>query len=267
MDFAAILVLATAGSGFIWGVDALWFAPRRRAVTGEPAKEPMLVDYARSFFPVLLIVLLLRSFLTEPFRIPSGSMMPTLLTGDFILVNKFAYGLRWPVLNSKFLEIGAPERGDVAVFRYPGMNERDPHRGQDYIKRVVGLPGDHIAYRNKALYVNGQSARLAGPRPYVGEPANFTGKPLDIYRERLGSHEFDTLLQPPLEDGLGGEITVPPGHFFVMGDNRDNSSDSRIWGLLPEENLVGRAYFIWMSLSCDTGTLCVRWGRIGSKIP
>jgi signal peptidase I len=267
-DFPTILVLATLLTGGIWAADALVWGPRRRGVArmsagadaeaaSAIAKEPVIVEYARSFFPVVLIVLIVRSFLVEPFRIPSGSMMPTLLVGDFILVNKFAYGIRLPVLNAKVVEVGQPERGDVVVFRYP----QDPH--VDYIKRVVGLPGDTIGYFQKTVYVNGQPIRQtpAGAYEVAGAGAVMNGA--SLRREQLGSVEHDILVRPR-QPNVEGEFTVPAGEYFVMGDNRDNSNDSRYWGTVPENNLVGKAFYIWMSWDSDAGG--VSWGRIGSAI-
>jgi signal peptidase I len=271
-DFPMILVLATFVTGGIWLIDALAFAPRRRrraADGGEaaPAKEPVLVEYARSFFPVILIVLLLRSFVIEPFRIPSGSMMPTLLVGDFILVNKFAYGLRLPVLNTEILKVGSPKRGDVVVFRYP------QDESVDYIKRVVGVPGDRIDYRNKTLYVNGVPAPQTPVGIYVGSGAGAreTGSFED--KERIDGVEHAVLIKPQYPDfGPGcrvladGPVTVPKDHFFMMGDNRDNSNDSRCWGLVPRRNLVGKAFAIWMSWDLDRSGFPVNWHRIGDRV-
>lgn len=281
-DFPAFLVLATVLTGGIWLLDALLFASRRQRLAAEATlgggpegqvrararvKEPVLVEYARSFFPVILIVLLLRSFLVEPFRIPSGSMMPTLLVGDFILVNKFAYGLRWPVLNSKFLDLGAPQRGDVAVFRFP----LDP--GTDYIKRIVGVPGDEIAYRNKTLYVNGQAVPQTPDGIYtgVGAGAGMTGA--RIADEKLGEVEHRILTHPRAPDLapgcyelLKGPVKVPAGTYFAMGDNRDNSNDSRCWGLVPEANLVGKAFAIWMNWDGQREGFPIDWSRLGTLI-
>ena len=281
-DFPAFLVIACALTGGIWLLDTLLLAPRRRQLAVEVAlggdaqgeirakarlKEPVLVEYARSFFPVILVVLLLRSFLVEPFRIPSGSMMPTLLVGDFILVNKFAYGLRWPVLNTKFLELGEPQRGDVAVFRFP----LEP--GTDYIKRIVGVPGDEIFYRNKTLYVNGKPMSQTPDGSYtgVGAGANMTGA--RIADEQLGDVEHRILTHPRAPDLapgcyelLKGPIKVPAGHYFAMGDNRDNSNDSRCWGLVPEGNLVGKAFAIWMNWDGQRAGFPIDWSRLGTLI-
>jgi signal peptidase I len=279
-DFPTFLVLATFITGGIWLIDAAVFAPRRRRLARETAgggglgggavpayKEPVLVEYARSFFPVILIVLLLRSFLVEPFRIPSGSMMPTLLVGDFILVNKFSYGLRWPVLNTKFIELGEPERGDVVVFRFPQQPS------VDYIKRVVGVPGDQIAYRDKTLYVNGEPVpqEPVGNFQGVGAGAVMTGAHMAL--ERLGETNHQILTHPMAPDLAPGcrvlaygPITVPEGSFFVMGDNRDNSNDSRCWGLVPEGNLVGKAFAIWMSWDGARDGFPIDWSRLGDVI-
>ncbi len=279
IDFAAILVVLTALTGAIWLWDTLLLAPRRARVPPTenagaalvaPTKLPWYVDLSKSFFPVILAVLVLRSFVVEPFRIPSESMVPTLLKGDFILVNKFTYGLRLPVLNAKIIGNGRPKRGDVVVFRYP------PEPAVAYIKRVVGLPGDRLAYRGKQLWLNGQPMPLT---PLAGNPAATPG--YQLFEEQLGevSHRIQTLadnrwglvgLWPGLQlrrepDGTPSwEYQVPAGHYFAMGDNRDNSSDSRVWGLVPEENLIGRAFLIWMNWDCITFN--GQCGRIGHGI-
>ena len=240
VDFAVILALLTLLTGVVWALDKWWLGPRRRAAlpAGSPDRPHVVTDFCRSFFPVILLVLLLRSFLAEPFRIPSGSMRPTLLEGDFILVNKFTYGLRDPVLHFKFLDLGAPRRGDVVVFRYP----LDPTK--DFIKRVIGLPGDRITYRNKVLTVNG----VAMPQSSDGVYTSGGPRPGVQYRflEEIGPVQHHILVDQarPAEDI---EVEVPEGHYFMMGDNRDGSDDSRRWGMVPERNLVGRAFFIWMS--------------------
>lgn len=260
-DFALFLVIATVVSGLIWLVYALMFAKKRQAVEGKEAREPLLVEYSRSLFPVFLIVLLLRSFIAEPFKIPSGSMIPTLLVGDFIIVNKFSYGVRLPVLHTKIMDMDSPSRGDVVVFRYPV----DP--STDYIKRVIGLPGDRVRYVNKILYINGEPAGQTLLGEYRGACGGPLGPPAQQRRETLDGVEHDILVCPGLEQGR--EYIVPEGEYLVMGDNRDNSNDSRYWGTVPEANLVGKAMFIWLSsdprqdfLSLDR----IRWGRIGTSI-
>lgn len=273
-DFALLLVVLTGVTGVVWLADRLVLAPvrRRRAaalesMTSLPAnerktraeeavREPIVVEYARSFFPVLLLILLFRSFLAEPFKIPSGSMMPTLLVGDFILVNKFAYGLRLPVLNTKILPVGEPKRGDVFVFRYP----ENPK--EDYIKRVIGLPGDEITYRNKTLYINGKEIPESYLGPYTGpsEPSrSMAGAQVKV--EQLDGIGHRIMELPQLQIGHEGSWKVPDGYYFAMGDNRDNSLDSRFWGFVPEANLVGKALIIWMNW--DSG---VDFSRIGTLI-
>ncbi|WJW76139.1 signal peptidase I [Thiohalobacter sp. IOR34] len=265
-DFPLILVLATLITGGLWLLDTLLFAPRRRARAAAAAdesqreaalKEPVLVEYAKAFFPVIFIVLLLRSFLAEPFRIPSGSMIPTLLVGDFILVNKFAYGIRLPVLNTKIIDLGEPKRGDVVVFRYP----EDP--SIDYIKRVVGLPGDRIAYHEKKLYINGKLMPQRVVGSYVGSGAAMASTGASLRIENLDGVEHEILVRPGVR-GVEGETVVPEGQYFMMGDNRDNSRDSRYFGPVPEANLVGKAFMIWMSW--DAADKRVVWERIGQTI-
>lgn len=258
MDFALILVVATTLCGLVWLADIVFLRPRRRAriASGKAANEPIIVEYARSFFPVLLLVLLLRSFLFEPFRIPSGSMMPTLLDGDFIFVNKFVYGLRLPVLNDKIVEIGEPERGDVVVFRLPS------NPSINYIKRVVGLPGDTVEYDEQAkqLTINGETMAIEWNGEYAEDPE------YDMAVEVLGDREHDVLWNR-FREGRGGVFQVPEGHYLMMGDNRDNSEDSRYEavGFVPEENLVGRASRIWLSWRwpSEGGP---RWSRIGKGV-
>ncbi|MBK5941698.1 signal peptidase I [Halochromatium roseum] len=279
-DFPTFLVAATFLTGGIWLLDALLWAPKRRRLaaaaasgSGESAqgaamgyKEPVLVEYARSFFPVILIVLLLRSFVVEPFRIPSGSMMPTLLVGDFILVNKFSYGLRLPVLNSKFVELGEPERGDVIVFRFP----RD--ESVDYIKRVIALPGDQVYYRDKTIYVNGEPLGQIPLGDYIDDNGQPTGL-IEVVEAVGDDLEHEILINPrtgdfPRSCGVlaRGPVTVPEDTYFVMGDNRDNSNDGRCWGFVPEENLVGKAFAIWMSWDGNRDGFPIAFGRIGNVI-
>jgi len=264
-DLPTILVLATAITGGIWLVDILFFAKKRQQ--NQVEKEPLILEYSKSFFPVILIVLLLRSFLVEPFRIPSGSMMPTLLVGDFILVNKFTYGIRLPVVNYKIIEVGEPERGDVFVFRYP----RNP--GIDYIKRVVGVPGDVIDYRNKILYVNGEpaSGTTLGTYTGVGAGVRETGSLEHI--ENLVGVEHSILTHPMAPDfphGCSvlarGPVTVPEGSYFAMGDNRVNSTDSRCWGFVAEDNLVGKAFAIWMHWDGNREGIPIAWDRLATLI-
>ena len=262
LDFPTILFILTVVTGGIWALDALLWAPKRRAA-GEGTREPVVVDYARSLFPVILIVLLLRSFLVEPFRIPSGSMMPTLLAGDFILVNKFAYGIRLPVINRKIIDLGDPQRGDVVVFRFP----EDP--SSDYIKRVIGLPGDRISYYDKMVYINGRPLEYRDDGIYHGTGAAMPMTGALIRYETIGEREHPILIQPR-SPAYGytcmpnGEFVVPEGQYFVMGDNRDRSNDSRFWCGVPDENLVGKAFLIWMHW--DPAGEGLRWDRIGKRV-
>ncbi|PKO26203.1 MAG: signal peptidase I [Betaproteobacteria bacterium HGW-Betaproteobacteria-8] len=247
MMFALFMLVILAVTGLVWLLDSLFW--RKKRTVGSA--EPVIVEYSKSFFPVILAVFLIRSFVVEPFKIPSGSMMPTLLAGDFILVNKFTYGLRVPILNNTFIEVNKPQRGDVAVFHFP------PDPSIDYIKRIIGVPGDKIAYRNKQLFINGEPVEmsLVGDYQYVASGLNLvTAK---HYREQLGEVNHDVLLE---ESGLtiDGETEVPAGHYFAMGDNRDNSRDSRSWGFVPDDNLVGKAFMIWWNFD--------DFGRIGSTI-
>lgn len=257
IDFSLILVMATALGGVIWGLDVAFWRQRRVSsaeLLGVAAKEPVVVEYARSFFPVLLIVLVVRSFLFEPFRIPSSSMVPTLLVGDFIFVNKFTYGLRLPVVNNKVWDLGQPERGDVIVFRLPA----DP--STNYIKRLVGLPGDTVIYLNRRLYINGQIVNSEAMGKYDGE----SQRGAMLYNEQLGNADHEILLTPG-QRSLEGTFVVPAGHYFMMGDNRDNSRDSRYQGvgIIPEGNIVGKAVRVWMNWSFPK---MPRWSRIGNEI-
>jgi signal peptidase I len=268
MNFALILFSALVVTGGIWLLDALVLKRGRH----KTAKEPLLVEYAKSFFPVILVVFALRSFLVEPFKIPSGSMMPTLLVGDFILVNKYTYGIRLPVMNKKIIQMNNPERGDVMVFRYPA----DP--GLDYIKRVIGEPGDLIEYRDKKLTVNGQPVPTTstGTYSYVGNGLNYITA--IVHDERLNGAGHTMMTEPgkpsvyPSQvadfpnrencsynaEGEGFSCKVPEGQYFMMGDNRDASNDSRYWGFVPDRNIVGKAFFIWMNFD--------DLGRIGTTI-
>ncbi len=246
INFPLLLVVLTAITGVIWLLDAKLLRPRRmeRYETEGPRNrpdpdddvedpdEPWLSEISRSFFPILLVVLVLRSFLVEPFQIPSGSMLPTLEVGDFILVNKFAYGLRLPVVDHKFLEIGEPERGDIMVFKFP------VEPSINYIKRVVGTPGDRIRYRDKQLYVNDEPVETHFVARLQEE--NLLEEVLNDTAHRI--YQSHGRNDPNAE----GEWEVPEESYFVVGDNRDNSKDSRYWGMVPDDHVVGRAFAIWM---------------------
>ncbi|MCL7928799.1 signal peptidase I [Halomonas llamarensis] len=251
MDFSLLLVIAVALSGIVYLLDVLIWRRRRRERTAaaeaatieglDPQsrekllKEPWPVDYARSFFPVLLVVLVVRSFIVEPFQIPSGSMRPTLEVGDFILVNKFAYGLRLPVVHTELLDVAKPERGDVMVFRFP----EEP--SVNFIKRVVGLPGDRIRYEGKQLYINGEVV----PKALLEKSPEASPQQL-LLAEGMGDAEYRIYNNPRDPGPQLRTVVVPDGHYFMMGDNRDHSNDSRYWGFVPEENIVGRAFAVWM---------------------
>ena len=269
VDFSFMLVAVGALAGAVWGLDRAFFAGRRQraaAAAGTPAervREPVAVEYARSFFPVIVLVLVIRSFLFEPFRIPSDSMMPTLFDGDFIFVSKYSYGLRLPVLNTLLIPTGTPRRGDVIVFRLP------PNPKINYIKRLVGLPGDRIRVdENNQLYVNGIPVPQEPGPIYTGPKQNmwnYAGVPTDY--EQLGAARHQIMFA---KGGVtAGEWVVPAGHYFFMGDNRNNSKDSR-WqddpdapGFVPVQNLVGKAVRIWLNLDTRDGPL---WKRIGDAI-
>jgi signal peptidase I len=276
MNFALILFLATVLAGLVALADKVHFARHR----GADAREPWWIEYPKSFFPVLLIVFLLRSFIAEPFKIPSSSMRPTLEVGDFILVNKFAYGLRLPIIERKIVPLSDPLRGDVVVFRYP-LNP-----SQDFIKRVIGVPGDTVVYRDKKLTVNGE----AWPQKAEGTYSYLEGlrfETLARFKETVdggqGSKEHMSAADPSMPsvspgqvrafpgrencdynpDGSGFTCKVPPGQYFVMGDNRDRSDDGRYWGFVPDDHLRGRAFFIWFNWD-DISSLAFK--RVGSGI-
>jgi signal peptidase I len=295
LDFSLVLVLIAAVSGVIWALDAFIFKGLREQAAGAKSAaspgvaplvtEPGTVDYARSFFPVAVIVLLLRSFIFEPFRIPSDSMMPTLLDGDFIVVNKYAYGLRLPVLNRKFLSIDEPQRGDIVVFRFP------PDPSINYIKRLVGLPGDRVTIRSDQIVVNG----VPVPLHEIGRYSDGCYVNMRLAQEQLGKHSHETMYchtpgeisvdplpgcnrhQPrsyvcdesgaeTLPDrGDRADMEVPTGSYLMIGDNRDNSADGRYWGFVPEDHLVGKATRIWFNWDL-TRSGGPRWSRIGTKI-
>lgn len=284
-NFALLLFMASLVTGLYWLAEMFYFLPKRKQAAAQleldaqsrreslskmgvspvdtdlaPVRDKLLsqpwwLDWTAGLFPVIITVFLLRSFVVEPFKIPSGSMIPTLLVGDLILVNKFHYGIRLPVLNQKVTEGHAPQRGDVMVFRYP------PKPSLDYIKRVVGLPGDEVAYLNKRLTVNGQPVSTNAVPEFFDEDAMRYFKQ---FEEKLGDRSHRLLIdddRPAFVPGVeefpnrqncrysveGVICKVPEGHYFMMGDNRDNSLDSRYWGFVPDKNIVGKAFFVWMN--------------------
>jgi signal peptidase I len=266
MGFAAVLLLATVITGTVWLIDALFLKKSRTKASGEP----ILVEMAKSFFPVILIVFLLRSFLYEPFKIPSGSMVPTLLVGDFILVNKFTYGIRLPVINKKIVEMNAPKRGDVMVFRYP----EDP--AKDFIKRIIGIPGDTVSYQNKRLTINGEAITTEKVGLFTDVDERMNMRQFEVFNEKVGEKNHTMMVDnnyPVIGlssvrqftnkkncayNETGVTCKVPDGHYFMMGDSRDNSDDSRYWGFVPEENIVGKAVLVWMNFGA--------FKRVGTSI-
>ncbi len=299
--FSLLLVVATIFTGLVWLIDHWLFKPKRtlalaevtaktgRELTEDEARraapESSLVEFSRSAFPLIACILILRSFIYEPFRIPSGSMKPTLLVGDFILVEKFRYGLRDPVFRHELINTGRPKHGDVVVFKYPIEPDLD------YIKRVIGLPGDRIVYHDKQFYIEKHCAptckgenEVAIEQSFVEEGEFYNGRvPLRTFTETHGEETYNILINPAAGSQIGGFYTqnnsrrgewiVPEGHYFMIGDNRDNSGDSRFWGFVPEEHLVGRAVFVWLSLDFEHGPdsrmpkwlpARIRFDRLGS---
>jgi signal peptidase I len=250
MNFAFWLLLLSVITGVIYLLDIIFWANKR-----NPDQKPRrLIEYSRSFFPVFIIVLLLRSFLVEPFRIPSGSLEPTLLVGDFLAVNKFSYGLRLPVWEKKVIPIANPKTGEIAVFRWP------PDPSFDYIKRVIGTPGDKVSYHNKILSINGHPMKQTFIEYTTDESS---GKAVAKYRENLNGVEHDIYVRPDVP-AVDFEVEVPKGQYFMMGDNRDDSADSRFWGFVNDEYLRGKAFIVWMSWNGKADT--IRWSRIGHLI-
>jgi signal peptidase I len=286
-NFALILFVLTIATGIIWSLDVFYLSKQRRAranavlaefdarnarmkvegikldesgravLESNLLRQPTWIEYSGSFFPVIALVFFLRSFLYEPFKIPSSSMVPTLQIGDLILVNKFIYGIRLPIINRKVIEVGNPQRGDVMVFKYPV----DPTL--DYIKRVVGVPGDKIIYKNKRLTVNGKELSYQSLPDYLDEERlsyfkqyteNLTGVEHKILNDERAPAFVQNVQDFPRREyctynSEGFACSVPAGHYFMMGDNRDNSLDSRYWGFVPDQNIVGKAFFVWMNLS------------------
>ena len=283
-DIALVLVILTFVTGGIWLIDKLLWEKERvnrqqaqldskgKSITDQERdailSEPLLLDYSKSLFPIFFIVLILRSFIFEPFRIPSQSMMPNLWVGDFILVNKFSYGIRLPVLNWEVIDTGKPQNGDVAVFRYPVKPSIN------FIKRIIGVPGDHVVYKNKMLYINNKPIAQKYIGAYQGDGSGVKMNGAYLKSENLLGVEHDLLIVPGKPDlshmyysdfFRQGHIdmVVPEGHYFVMGDNRDESHDSRFWGLVPQDNLVGKAFMIWFNWDVGHGLF---WERIGNSI-
>lgn len=250
MNFTLLLVILSALTGFIVLLDKLIWAKQR----GAAQKEPKLIEHARAFFPVFLAVLALRSFIVEPFRIPSGSLEPTLNVGDFVAVSKFSYGVRLPLLEKKIIKVGSPKTGQIAVFRWP------PDPSFDYIKRVIGVPGDVVSYHDKQLTINGKLAKQTFIEYTTDESS---GQAVACYKENLNGTMHHIYINPN-DPAVDFDVTVPEGAYFMMGDNRDDSADSRFWGFVSEENLRGRAFLVWMSWNGKKDTM--RWKNIGHII-
>jgi len=254
-DFPLYLTLGVLIAGVISLMDRLVWAPKRKT---KGSKQPLVVEYARSFFPVLLVVWIIRSFIVQPYRVPTGSLEPTVMPGDFIAVNQFAYGLKFPVLNTKFISTGEPKRGDIALFYWP-VNTKII-----FVKRVIGLPGDQVEYKNKTLTINGKTM----PQHFLRE--DFSIEPgekpvvVELKTEDLSGVKHKIFVKPM--GGLDQDVSVkvPKGMYFVMGDNRDASEDSRAWGFVPEHNLIGKAFYVWMSW--DPIKHNIRWNRIGTHL-
>ena len=257
-DFTFYLTLIVIISGIISLLDVLFWAKKRRL---KDKKQPLIIEYARSFFPVLLLVLVIRSFIVQPYRVPTSSLVPTVLPGDFIAVKQYAYGLRLPVTNTKIIKVGEPKRGQIFLFRYPV----DPNL--TYVKRVIGVPGDRIVYKDKVLYVNGVEAKqkLIKATHYIDENGVYFSE--NLIEEDLNGVKHQIYVQPEGGETQDIDVVVPPGNYFAMGDNRDNSGDSRSWGFVPEENLIGQAFWIFMSWDRNgSGLDKIRWNRIGKGI-
>jgi signal peptidase I len=254
-DFPFYLTMLVILTGLLAAIDKLFFE-KKRLLTGRAL--PWYFDYARSFFPALFFVLIIRSFIIQPYRVPTGSLEPTVMPGDFIVVQQYAYGLRLPVLQKKIYGAGEPKRGDIALFYYP------EDTAVRFVKRVVGLPGDHIVYKNKVLTINGKEMSQVAVGPALNEEPGQLPEPVMRKREYLGKVAHDILISKDRGWFQEIDVTVPAKHYFMMGDNRDNSTDSRYWGFVPEEYLIGRAFAVW--LSWDTNTSSVRWQRLFTEI-
>ncbi|OGV52092.1 MAG: signal peptidase I [Legionellales bacterium RIFCSPHIGHO2_12_FULL_42_9] len=250
MNFALLLLVLSLVSGIIVLLDKVWWAKKRK----HGKKCSKMIEYSYSYFPVFFLVLLLRSFLLEPFRIPSGSLEPTLQVGDFVAVNKFAYGIRLPVFENKIIPINNPKTGEIVVFRWPPAPE------YDFIKRVIGVAGDKVSYHNKVLTINGKKMKQTFIEYTTDESS---GRAVAKYQENLAGVVHDIYVHPEVA-AVDYDITVPAGYYFMMGDNRDDSADSRFWGFVADEYLRGKAFLVWLSWNSKTGGF--RWSNIGHFI-
>lgn len=252
ISILTILAILTLASLVVWQVDRLIFAKKRQE---KNIKEPVLVEYAHSLFPIFVIVLIIRAFIIQPFQVPTGSLEPTIMPDDFVAVSQFAYGLRLPITGTKVIGIGEPKTGDIAVFHYP-VNPR-----VDFIKRVIGVPGDHIVYKDKVLYINGKEMKQTYIADGMDIEPNGASTPVKIMREDLNGVIHDIQVKESGGATADFDFVVPAGYYFMMGDNRDNSADSRVWGFVPEKYLVGKAFVIWMSWNHG-----IQWSRIGTRL-
>jgi signal peptidase I len=253
-DLPLILTLLVLVTGLIALIDIIFFAKKRQAKNG---KYPLAVELSRSFFPALLLVWIIRSFIIQPYRVPTGSLEPTVLPGDFIAVKQFSYGLHLPVINFKVMNVGEPKRGDIALFYWPIDTSKL------FVKRVIGLPGDHVVYKDKILTINGQEmTQKSLGKAFEIEPNGLSE--VDCKLENLAGIKHEIFVKPDMNFDNEVDVTVPEGHYFMMGDNRDDSDDSRRWGFVPERYLIGKAFVIWMSW--DSLDHRIRWGRIGKAL-
>lgn len=253
-DFPFFLTLAVLVTGVLSAMDVFYFAKRR----GASAAQPYIFEFARSFFLPLLAVWTIRSFLIQPYRVPTGSLEPTVMPGDFIAVKQYSYGVRVPVLRKKLVAVGEPKRGDIALFFWPVDEEKR------FVKRVVGVPGDHVVYKNKTLTINGKAIAQTFIDEAMSEEPGQLPKRVLHYQEDLLGVKHDIYVRPDSMDTRTYDVTVPEGYYFMMGDNRDDSDDSRYWGMVPEANLIGQAFGVWMSW--DSNNSKFRWHRVGEGI-
>lgn len=260
INFPVTLTALVVGTGLISLIDLCFFRRKRLILKRE---QPLIVENARSFFVVLLLVWIVRSFIIQPYRVPTGSLQPTVQPGDFLVVNQYAYGLRFPVGNREFLPVGKPKRGEIALFYFP------PNPSLVFVKRVIGVPGDRVEYRDKVLYVNGKEMKQIALDSTVDDEPAVGGNPeqhipVEVKEEDLDGVKHRIFINQGMGLGDDFDVTVPPGHYFMMGDNRDNSDDSRMWGFVPDANLIGKAFGIWMSW--DAIHHRIRWDRIGMAV-
>lgn len=270
-DFPTILVLVTIFTGVVSLVDVIYcHYMKKKGRAAECEHKPVIIDYSRSFFPVLLLVLVIRSFIAQPYRVPTGSLEPTVMPGDFILVTQYDYGLRLPAWSKKIINIGEPKNGHIALFFWP------VNHAVTFVKRVIGLPGDHISYINKVLYLNGKKAE----QTFVGYATDQNSADGPVWRDKVYEENLNGVKHkiyvcaenepncPNPMDTNFYNLVVPPGHYFMMGDNRDDSDDSRAWGFVSEKELIGRARYVWMNWDpfATSWAKKIQWNRFGIKL-